>query len=70
MEINYLKSMEHGKMRYTLKILKGEQLNYFGKDPTSFQIIMKDNIISTNCLFSLIIYQKKYSKQNNSKINV
>ena len=54
------------KMRYILKILKGEQQNYFGKDPLSFLKITKDNIISTNYLFSLIICRKKYLKQNNS----
>ena len=59
LEISCLKYMEVGKVKYSLKILKEEQLSYFGKDPIIIQITMKDNTILTNWLCSLIIFPKK-----------
>ena len=50
MEINCLKFMEVGKMRYISKILKEGRLNYFGKDQIFILIIMKDNTTLTSCL--------------------
>jgi hypothetical protein len=52
MEINYLKSMEAGKMKFILKIFKEGQQNYYGKDQIIFLIIMKDNTISISFLCS------------------
>ena len=50
MEINCLKFMEVGKMRYTSKILKEGRLNYYGKDQIFIPIIMKGNTTLTSCL--------------------
>ena len=50
MEINCLKFMEVGKMKYTSKILKEERLNYYGKDQIFIPIIMKDNTTLISCL--------------------